>query len=163
MIGLKRQIIIIIFSILFVSFINSIHECYITKFYTITYPKTISDVQKNINEDIIEINDKIVTKWSFLLLVTTNCNNMNIYYLERGFLTLKYKIKYNYENVKIEDEFHFQNRFEKFACRIEENKQIEINPATFVSNFNVTNFMKKWLYPVLLLWELINLFLNRKN
>ena len=160
---IKKRMYVFIMVTLVVTLLNMIQQCYATKSYTITYPKTILEVQKEMDKNIIEVNDKVVTKGSVLLLATTNSNRMKLYHLKRGFLTLKYKIEMVDKDVQLGDNFHIKNCFEKFECQIEENKQLVIRPATFVSNIPCNMIAIKWLSPILSLYACIISFLEKEK
>lgn len=160
---LKKEIYVFVVVIIFVTIANMV-QCYNdTKTYTVSYPKTIQEMQKSIDEDITEINDKAITKGSVILLVTKNNENLYLYHLKRGFFTLKYKIEFYDTMIEKGWTYHIKDCFEKFDCYVSEKNQIEINPASFASNLNWNNFIIKWLAPVIAISAFIIVHFVRKK
>ena len=120
-----------IITLLIVVLMNCVLECYITRNdYTITYSQIVSDIQKNVDENIVEIKDKAVTKGSVLVLAKMKNDKVNLYHFERGYFTLRYRYDV-FEHIKGR-EILIKNRFEEFRLDIDEYGRIAINPATFI-------------------------------
>ena len=135
-----------IITLLIVVLMNCVLECYITRNdYTITYSQIVSDIQKNVDENIVEIKDKAVTKGSVLVLAKMKNDTLNLYHFERGYFTLRYR--YNvFESIKGRG-ILIKNRFEEFKLDIDEYGRIAINPATFTKSINPSNLLNRWLTP----------------
>ena len=135
-----------IITLLIVVLMNCVLECYITRNdYTITYSQIVSDIQKNVDENIVEIKDKAITKGSVLVLAKMKNDTLNLYHFERGYFTLRYR--YNvFESIKGRG-ILIKNRFEEFKLDIDEYGRIAINPATFTKSINPSNLLNRWLTP----------------
>lgn len=141
----RRQFFLI--ATLIVIAINAILGCINMKNYNISYPKTLQDVQRDIEEDIVAIKDRVITKGSVVLLVTLQDGSLCLYTLKKGLLTSKYKID-GYEFYDDNDQKYFEkglpayigrdcyvrNYFEKYSCVVGDDYHIEIDPETFKSN-----------------------------
>lgn len=159
----KKAIFVFIFVTVIVSIVNGI-LCYRnSKHYTISYPKTLQDVQKNIEEDIVEINDKVVTQGSVIILATKQNGNMYLYHLERGFLTLKYKMQFYDTCIQKDLYYSVKDCFNKFEYYVSEDNRIEINPATFTGYIMWNVILTRWLLPITYISELIILYFKRKK
>lgn len=151
----RRQFFLI--ATLIVIAISIIFGCINMKNYNISYPKTLQDVQRDIEEDIVAINDREITRGSVLLLATLQDGSLYLYTLKKGLLTSKYKID-GYELYDDNDQKYFEkglpvydgreclikNYFEKFDCSVTDH--IEIDPETFRSNIPWDYIFMRLLY-----------------
>ncbi len=150
-----KKICIIVIAAAMVGCFHIVYQLYDTKNYTVDYPKTISDVQENIDSAVTAVEDKVVTKGSVLLLAKTNQNQMRLYHLERGFFTLKYNIKFVWENVEEGSRVTVENHFEKFKADIENGQVVNV-PYSFVhKSIDWANLPANWLSPIYLLYVLM--------
>ena len=153
-----------IITLLIVVLMNCVLECYITRNdYTITYSQIVSDIQKNVDENIVEIKDKAITKGSVLVLAKMKNDTLNLYHFERGYFTLRYR--YNvFEHMTMEDrEILIKNRFEEFRLDIDEYGKIVINPATFKRSMSWSDFIAKWLMPFVTIIKTMVYIMERRK
>lgn len=151
-----------IITLLIVVLMNCVLECYITRNdYTITYSQIVSDIQKNVDENIVEIKDKAVTKGSVLVLAKMKNDTLNLYHFERGYFTLRYCYDV-FEHIKGR-EILIKNRFEEFRLDIDEYGRIAINPATFTKNINLSNLLNRWIAPYAVIIRVVIYITKRRK
>lgn len=150
----KEKIYAFLITLFIVILMNGVLEYYTMKNdYTIRYSQIVSDVQKNIDENIVEIKDKAVTKGSVLLLAKMKNDTLNLYHFERGYFTLRYRYDV-FEHIKGR-EILIKNRFEEFRLDIDEYGRIAINPATFKGSMSYNDLLNKWLIPFLAIIKIV--------
>ncbi|NDO47690.1 hypothetical protein [Clostridium sp. MD294] len=158
----KEKIYAFFITIFVVALINGVLEYYTTKnYYTIPYSKIASDVQKNIDENIVEIKDKQITKGSVMLLAKMKNNTTKLYHFERGYFTLRYHCNV-FENVD-DRIILIRNRFEEFECEIDKYGKIAINPATFRGSMSLTDLLNKWCIPFLAIVKIVISIIERRK
>ena len=151
-----------IITLLIVVLMNCVLECHITRNdYTITYSQIVSDIQKNVDENIVEIKDKAVTKGSVLVLAKMKNDTLNLYHFERGYFTLRYRYDV-FEHIKGR-EILIKNRFEEFRLDIDEYGRIAINPATFTKNINLSNLLNRWIAPYAVIIRVVIYITKRRK
>lgn len=151
-----------IITLLIVVLMNCVLECYITRNdYTITYSQIVSDIQKNVDENIVEIKDKAVTKGSVLVLAKMKNDTLNLYHFERGYFTLRYRYDV-FEHIKGR-EILIKNRFEEFRLDIDEYGRIAINPATFTKSINPSNLLNRWIAPYTVIVRVVIYITKRRK
>ena len=159
---MKEKIYAFFITVFIVVLMNCVLEYYTTKNdYTITYSQIVSNIQKNVDENIVEIKDKVVTKGSVLVLAKMKNDTLNLYHFERGYFTLCYRYDV-FEHIE-DREILIRNKFEEFRLDIDGYSKIAINPATFKKSMSWSDFIAKWLMPFVTIIKTMVYIMERRK
>lgn len=160
MLTAKEKIIAFLLALAVVTLMNGILKYSMIKDYTLPYPETLADAQKNIDNEIVTIKDRAVTRGSVLLLADMKDGTTKLYHLQRGYLTPKYQYVV-FERVE-DREILIRDNFEEFRLNVVESA-IAINPMSFKRNIEFATLISLWLLPMIVITKAIIHFIKNKK